>query len=719
MAYTVGIDIGGTFTDTVVMDDNGWISTYKSPTAPEALIEGFLANVELAAELEGLEVSAFLERVKRIAHGTTAATNAFIERRGARVALLATRGFEDIIFQQRMMGMTAGLTVSELTDYSKRSVPEPLVPPQLVFGIRERVDYRGESIGPLREEDVEGAAARLAEEGVEGVAVCFLWSFKNPLHEQRVGEILREHLPGVYITLSSDLQPRIGEYERAVTTLVNAYLGPAIAQYTETLESRLAEHGATSTVLLLDSSGGVMTPSEASRQPVRLLLSGPSGGLTASQHLGGLLGHPNIITFDMGGTSTDVGMIVDGAPLRRHDVVFGKYHLLLPMVDINAIGAGGGSIASVEQRSYLRVGPESAGADPGPVCYGRGGIYPTVTDADLVLGILDPSHFLGGRLEIDVEGAARAITEHVAGPLGISTLEAAAGIKRIVDARMADLLRTVTIQRGYDPRGFLLYAFGGAGPTHAPAFALDLVNEILVPVTQSVHCAAGAIASDLAYSYGVSEPMRLSRTDGGVEANLDRIEELFADLERRGHVALSKQGATEGEIHLDRFVDIRFARQTKELRVPYPARRPDSLAPLLADFLAAYAKRYGEESVPGSAGLELVTFAVEGRATLPRPELRVYEPAGTDSSAARIGTRDVWDSSVQTMLPTAMYEGSQLRPRNRVQGPAVIEYSGTTVALLSSQVAVVDELLNISIQRVDAPVPERSCWPHGGSGEVS
>ncbi len=698
MAHTVGIDIGGTFTDTVVMDDTGSIATYKSPTTPGALIEGFLANVELAAALEGLDVPAFLHRVERIAHGTTAATNAFIERRGAKVALLATRGFEDTIFQQRMMGMTAGLTVSELTDYSRRAVPEPLAPPGLVFGIRERVDYRGEAIGPLRVDDVEAAARRLADEGVEAVAVCFLWSFKNPAHERRTGEILRELLPGVYVTLSSDLQPRIGEYERTATTLVNAYLGPVIAGYTETLEARLAERGSRSRVLLLDSGGGVMTPGEAGRQPVRLLLSGPSGGLTASSYLGELLGHRDVITFDMGGTSTDVGMVVGGKPLRRHEVAFEKYHLLVPMTDINAIGAGGGSIARVERGSYLRVGPESAGADPGPVCYGRGGVLPTVTDADLVLGILDPSHFLGGRLEIDAEGAARAIEERVARPLGLSTLEAAAGIKRIVDTRMADLLRTVTIERGHDPRGFVLYAFGGAGPTHAPAFALDLVDEMVVPVTQSVHSALGAVASDLASSQGVSEPVRLSRTDEGGDAVLDRIEEVFAELEGRARTALVEQGAGEAAIMLSRFVEMRFVRQTKELRIPYPV-RPASLAPLLREFLDAYAKRYGEESVPETAGFELVTFAVEGRASLPRPELKVHEPGGPDASPARLGTREVWDSSVQAMRPTAIYEGDRLRPGNRVEGPAVIEYAGTTVALLSNQVATVDELLNISIRR--------------------
>jgi N-methylhydantoinase A len=392
MPAVVGIDIGGTFTDTVVVDAEGAVRSFKSPTTPEALLEGLLANLREAAGGHGLD--ALLADVERIAHGTTAATNAYLERRGARTALVTTYGFEDTIFMQRQLGMTAGMSAGELTDYSRRRVPEPLCPRAQVHGIRERVDYRGDVIAPLRDGDVRAAAAAIRAVGVEAVAVSFLWSFKNPAHEQRAAEVLREELPGVYVSVASELVPRLGEYERTATTLVNAYLGPLVAGYTDALEERLGE----TSLLLLDSSGSVMTAGEAGRSPVRLLLSGPSGGVTASQALGVELGHRNVITFDMGGTSTDVGLIVDGEPLHRVETEIGKYHLLLPMVDIQAIGAGGGSIARVEPGGYLRVGPESAGADPGPACYGRGGTRPTVTDADLLLGVLDPGGFLGGRI---------------------------------------------------------------------------------------------------------------------------------------------------------------------------------------------------------------------------------------------------------------------------------------------------------------------------------
>ena len=688
MTYTVGIDIGGTFTDTVVVDEAGAIGSYKSPTTPGDLLEGVLANLREAAGDAGLEPGAFLREVERIAHGTTAATNAFIERRGAKVALLTTRGFEDTIFMQRMLGMTAGLTPSELTDYSLRRVPEPLAPRRLVLGIRERVDWSGAEIGRLREDDVRAAAATLREEAVEAVAVSYLWSFKNPEHERRTGEILGEELPGVYVTLSSTLVPRLGEYERTATTLVNAYLGPHIAAYTATLEERLGAR-----VFLLDSSGGVMTPEQAGRAPVRLLLSGPSGGVTASRELGALLGHENVITFDMGGTSTDVGLIVGGEALQRHETEAEKYHLLLPMVDVRAIGAGGGSIARVEEGGYLRVGPESAGADPGPACYGRGGTRPTVTDADLVLGILDPDNFLGGRIRLDVEAAREALRREVADPLGLPVEEAAAGVKRIVDTRMADLLRTVTIERGYDPREFVLHAFGGAGATHAPAFALEVVDTLLVPASQSVHSALGAASSDVSITAELAVPMRLSRAGGAADADPERVEEVFRELELRASAGLADQGVPEPARALQRLVEVRFTRQTKALPVPYRG----SVETLLEDFLARYAQRYGDEAVPDTAGFELVTFVVAATGRLPRPQPTRHAPA-TDEPRPT-ATRRAYDAATSAFADTPVYDGAALRPRHRLEGPAIVEYPGTTVALLSGQTANVDELLNIEIRR--------------------
>ena len=688
---SIGIDIGGTFTDVVVMGDDGSVSTTKSPSTPGRLQEGLLAALTAAAEKEKTDLAALLGRIDRIAHGTTVATNAFIERRGARVALLTTRGFEDTMIMQRMMGMTAGLSPSELTDYSNRRVPNPIVPRSLIFGIRERIDYRGDVIAPLVEQDVHDAISRIKEAGIEAIAVSYLWSFKSSVHEKRTMEILTGELPDVYLSVSHELAPRLGEYERTATTVINACLGPLVREYTDQLNRRLRDNR----LFLLDSSGGVMTPDEAGRAPVRLLLSGPSGGVTAAKYMGRLCGHENIISFDMGGTSTDVAVIAAGQAGQRRETVADKYHLLLPMLDVRAIGAGGGSIAGVEQGGYIYVGPESAGAEPGPACYGLGGELPTVTDADVVLGIIDPAGFLGGKLALDREKAREAIKVHVADPLALSIEEAAAGIKRIVDTRMADLLRTVTIEQGHDAREFVLYAFGGAGPAHAPAFALDVVEEVLIPASQSVFCAFGAVASDITLNAGRAEPKRYGR-DGKGAVELADMEDIFSGLEEQADKSLEQQGVPPEQRRLQRVVEVRFIRQTKSLSVPFPG----SVEGLVKNFLDAYTKRYGAEAVPEKAGFEFVTYVVEAVGLLPRPDCARYPSAGMDASHAKKGSRPVYDMVKHVFVDTPIYRGEALQNGNRIDGPAVIEYETTTVAIHSGQAGTVDEFLGISIRRV-------------------
>ena len=688
---SVGIDIGGTFTDVVLMGADGSVSTTKSPSTPGRLQEGLLAALTAAAEKQQADLPTLLGRIDRIAHGTTVATNAFIERRGARVALLTTRGFEDTMIMQRMMGMTAGLSPSELTDYSNRRVPDPIVPRSLIFGIRERIDYRGEVIAPLAEQDVYDAVGSIKEAGIEAIAVSYLWSFKNTAHERRTMKILGEELPGLYLTASHELAPRLGEYERTATAVINAYLGPLVREYTDQLGRRLDKNR----LFLLDSSGSVMTPDEAGRAPVRLLLSGPSGGVTAARYIGNLCGHDNIISFDMGGTSTDVAVIAAGEASLRKETVADKYHLLLPMLDVRTIGAGGGSIAGVEQGGYIYVGPESAGAEPGPACYGRGGARPTVTDADVVLGIIDPEGFLGGKLKLDMNKAREAVKIHVADPLGLPIEEAAAGIKRIVDTRMADLLRTVTIEQGHDAREFVLYAFGGAGPAHAPAFALDMVEEVMIPASQSVFCAFGAVASDIALSMGRAEPKRYGR-DGKGAVELADIEAIFRELEDQADKSLDMQNITPEHRRFHRVVEVRFIRQTKSLSVPFPG----SIEGLIDNFLSAYKKRYGAEAIPEKAGFEFVTYVVEAVGLLPRPDCARYPSAGGDASHAGKGSRPVYDMVKQVFVDTPIYWGEALQNGNRIAGPAVIEYETTTVAIHAGQVGTIDEFLGISIRRV-------------------
>ena len=411
----LGIDIGGTFTDLVLMDEDGNISTAKAPTTPGELEKGVFDAVAVAAGIRGLSPEDLLSRVSAFGHGTTQATNALIERTGATTGLIATRGFGDTLALQRLMGFTAGIPVENLGHYSRRRYPVPIVPRRLVREVRERVDQAGNVLVPLDEDSVRTAVRDLIDAGAKTFAVALLWSFRNPAHEQRIGEIIRELAPGCYVSLSCEVSPIIGEYERTATTVLNSYLAPKVADYLNRIESLLRERGFRGKFNVLNSAGGVVPASEAARKPVLLVASGPAGGVMGSLQLAQEIGHNNVITTDMGGTSFDVALVVDGKPLVSGTHEVGGFHLNTPVIDIRAIGAGGGSIARVEA-GLLRVGPDSAGAVPGPVCYGRGGKLATVTDADLVLGILSPDNFLGGRMKLDLAAATAAIREQIARP---------------------------------------------------------------------------------------------------------------------------------------------------------------------------------------------------------------------------------------------------------------------------------------------------------------
>ena len=697
----VGIDIGGTFTDTVVLNDKGEIFSYKSFSTPERLLDGFLNNVRLAGEIDGLDVRQFLQSVSRIAHGTTAATNAFIERRGGKVGLLTTRGFEDTLVAQRMKGMTASLSPSQMRDYSTRQVPPALVEHDLIFGIRERTDYAGREVAPLFEEDVETAARQMVKRGVNAIAICFLWSVRNPRHELRAAEIVRKLAEDVHVSLSHEIAPRIGEYERMTTTVVNAYLAPVVSAYTSKLRDNLAAEADEEPppVFLLDSVGGVMDPVEASKEPVRLLISGPSGGMTACKEMAKTLGHPNIVTFDMGGTSCDVGLMVNGEVMKRTDTTVGKYHLILPKIDIHVIGSGGGSIAKVVSNQYLHVGPESAGSVPGPACYGRGGTLPTVTDADVVLGILNPANFLGGRVPLDVDAAKNAIQQHVAGPLGISVEEAAAGIKRIVDSQMYDLLRTVTIDRGRDPREFVLYAYGGAGGCHAPSFAFELVPEVVVPSTHSVHSALGAVASDAHAAASLSELFVIREdSDEELAKTAKKLAEIFGKLVFKAGEKLRTQGIDDSLQSYEAIAYVRYHRQPKELSVKLESLEITSevIRKAIRQFELSYAQSYGEESVPTGVGIELVGFTVDARGLLSHPAFKSQLPPKGHQLQPK-DQRRVYDATICAFVSADIFHGEEMAPGDRIKGPAIVEYVDTTVNIGSLQIAVVDEFRNIHI----------------------
>ena len=710
----VGLDVGGTFTDLVVMDDAGSVWSNKAPTTPGRLEQGVQDALELFARERSATLPQVLERVRSFGHGTTQATNVVVQRSGARTALITTRGFGDTIFIARLQGFTAGVPDELLGFYSARRWPEPIVTRKLVFEVPERVDQAGEVLLALDEDGARGAIERARDAGAEALAVALLWSPRNPAHELRIAELAAELAPELPVSLSHEVAPVVGEYERTATTVLNSYVSPRVRSYLEHAEQRLRGQRLRGAFRVLSSAGGVMSAADAARRPVTLLGSGPAGGVIGSRQLARTLGHRNVITTDMGGTSFDVGLIIDGQAAIAAVSQAGGYHVATPAIEITAIGAGGGSIASVVQGT-LRVGPQSAGADPGPVCYARGGERPTVTDADVVLGILAPQSFLGGRMRLDRQAAAAAIETQIGQPLGLTLEQAAAGIRRVVDSQMAGALREITIGRGHDPRDFVLYAYGGAGPMHCATFGSELgVPAIVIPATAMVHCAYGALSSDVLFSAQSSlqdGTISLDGTDAlhSSSSSLDdeRLERAFTELERHASAVIEANGVEAGAIGLRRCADLRYRRQTNELIVEHPG----TLAALVERFERTYEDFYGRGAGYREAGIEITTLRVEatGATAKPQPTVVATEaPASTSAPAAGAGgnghrpltapqSRRIVDPATAEPLQATVRQWADMRPGELVPGPAVIEHPTTTVYVSGGQSAALDRLGNLKL----------------------
>jgi N-methylhydantoinase A len=694
----LGVEIGGTFTDLVLMDEDGAITTIKALTTPGELEKGVLDAMSLVAEDCKISVDGLLQKIKAFGHGTTQATNALIERKGACTGLITTRGFGDTLLLQRLMGFTAGLAPEKIGWFSRRGYPDPIVPRHLIEVVPERIDQAGNVLLPLDEEATRRAIDALVAKGAQVFAVCLLWSFRNPSHERRVAELIAERAPGAYVTLSSDIAPVIGEYERTATTVLNSYLAPRVSHYLNSVEGVLRQRGLAGTFHILNSIGGVMPVDQAARRPVLLLTSGPTGGVIGSQYLAKSLGHRNVITTDMGGTSFDVGLIIDGKPQVSSTHEVGRYHVATPTVDIRAIGAGGGSIARVRD-GLIEVGPDSASAYPGPVCYGRGGEQVTVTDADVVLGIIDPGNFLGGRMKLDLEAAKRAIERDIAAPLGMTVEEAAAGVRRVVDSHMADTLREVTIGRGHDPRDFVLYAYGGAGPVHCASYGAELgVQRIVVPATSTVHSAYGAVASDIHQTFERSLLLRGGGGDLPPWQGLDPqlIQSMLDELAESCLLALEAAGVARTHAILRRSVDLRYRRQTHSLITPIPA-GPITIQVLrgvLEDFERAYEGNYGRGAAFREAGIETTIFRVEAIGQTHKPEPKLSALAGM----AVAKHRKLYDPAVGRQVTAQIIDWRRLAEGKRIDGPAVIEDPATAVLVSTGQVASVDSARNIVIE---------------------
>lgn len=694
-AFFAASDIGGTFTDTVVVDGTGTLTRFKAPTTPDDLVQGVVETFRLAAEEHGLSLADFVQLVRLFAHGTTVATNALIERDGARTGVIHTAGFGDTLFIMRgYKGF--GLEEEALKNFRTLVKAASVVSRDLVREVPERVDYRGRVLLPLNESAARTAVRELLDNGAEAIAISLLWCTEHPLHERRIAEIVREEAPDVYVSTSSDVLARTNEYTRGVTTAVNAFLGPKVTRVTASVRATLADLGLRPPPLLMQSNGGVATIERASEHPVSFLLSGPVGGVVGSRVVADAIGEPNVITTDMGGTSFDVGLVVDGRPLLQAGSFVDRQPIGVPSIAVETVGAGGGSIARVED-GLLRVGPSSAGATPGPACYGNGGVLPTVTDADVVLGLINPETFLGGRKRLDREAAAIAIAEHVAEPLGLSIEEAAEGIKRIVDARMSDLIRQVTVHKGYDPRKFALVAFGGAGPVHAHSYGADLgVKKIVVPMTASVHSAFGILASDLVVTREMSRSFLTPPGNVGAAGYVDvaEVNTILVQLERDAVAMLTDQSLDVDDIKVDRLVDMHFRFQIHELTVSVPANvlEPVHLDELVDRFIRDYEQHFGEDSAFTAAGVEFVTWRVVARGRFDRPQ--VQEAGMLNGSSSPVRTDQIYDGG---WVDAEVFDEDSLHPGVTINGPAVIELKDTNIVVGCEQRGEVDRHGNVVI----------------------
>jgi N-methylhydantoinase A/oxoprolinase/acetone carboxylase beta subunit len=694
--HFIGADTGGTFTDLVILDSEGNLTFEKAMSNRQDPGEGVRNALVSGSKLIESDVPALLASTLRFAHGTTVGTNALIERKGALVGLICDAGFEDTLRIARgPLGRNLGVPIAQALDFIHNPNPPPLIPRERIRGVSGRVDADGTEIEPLNEEEVVRALKELASIGVDSVAVCKLWSFLNPVHERRIGELARHEFPELPLSLSSAVSPVLGEFERTLTTAVNAFVGPPIRAYIKRLDEGLAAGGLQHSLQIMKCSGGLTLPQNVEREAAAVINSGPVGGLVAAQYLSQVLGYENVVTSDMGGTSFDVGLIREGDFEYDAEPCLGQgLPVQTPAVKVVTIGAGGGSIAWTDG-DRLFVGPHSAGADPGPACYGKG-FEPTVTDVLVVLGILSPENFFGGRKLLEVDRAREAIGR-VADPLGLSILETAEGIYEIVTARMADLIRKVTVENGYDPRRFALLAYGGAGPAHAALYARHLgIQNVIVPPSSSVFSALGCVLSDVRYSYARSEPLVLDADDAD---SVTRFNTTLHQLEEVALADVDASGRSRDEVVLRHTLDVRYRAQMNELTVPWNGGvlEGSSFDEVRSRFEIAYEGRYGQGTTRSESPLEVITFRVDAIVPTVKPELKA-EPLGLpDAGAAISGTRIV-SLRHAGQCEYTIYQGEKLAPGHEIAGPAVIERRDTTVLLPIGTAAVVDKYRNVHIQ---------------------
>ncbi|MCC7283769.1 MAG: hydantoinase/oxoprolinase family protein [Acetobacteraceae bacterium] len=681
MAWRIGVDSGGTFCDICLFEEEtGRVAVWKVSSTPDEPSRGIAEGVQ-----EGLgTVGAVAGTVGYFGHGTTVGTNALIQHRGVPTGLITTDGFRDLLEIGRQKR-------PELYDL-QADKPPVLVPRDRRIGVAERVHHDGTVEIELDEAALRRAARQLKAAGVQAVAICFLYGFVRPEHEAIAARIIAEELPGAFISTGHEVAPEFREYERVSTAVVNAYLGPVMQGYIGRLAERLGGLGFAVPPHITQSNGGVIGFEQAARLPVRTVLSGPSTGVVAAQEIGRMVGTGDLITFDMGGTSTDVALLKDGQCRLAAEATVHGYPIKAPMLDIHTVGAGGGSIAHVDSGGLLKVGPRSAGAFPGPVCYDQGNSEPATTDANVVLQTLNPTHLLGGRMAVRQDLAQQAIGR-LAETLGLGLMETAQGIISVVTANMARAIRVISVQRGHDPRDYTLVAFGGAGPLHAARLARELeIRRILVPRNPGILCAMGLLLTDLRADFSATRQVALDAAAAGV------AQAVFAELAARAEHWFQEEHIPPERRSSARTVDMRYAGQNYELPVELPA-GPVTAASLqaLADgFAEAHRRQYGFADPEGP--VQLVTFRLEATGRVAKANFSPQEDAGPDAADAVVGSREVWLPEAAGWVSCPVYDREKLRAGNRITGPAIVEQMDATTLLLPGMAGRVEPYLNLILE---------------------
>jgi len=679
MSYKIGVDVGGTFTDVFLLNETtGQLAVHKVSSTPEDPSKAIIKGVSEILQIQKIPP----DQVTYLAHGTTVATNAIIEQKGGKAGLLTTRGFRDLLEIGRQMR-------PRLYDLHL-DYPPPLVTRDLRLEVTERILHTGEVFIPLDESSVREQIRKLKENRVDAVVICLLYSYLNPGHEARIKEMVREAMPDVYISVSHEVLPEFREYERLSTTTLNASLMPVMDTYLRNFQKEARRIGILVSPRINQCNGGVMSVEAACRFPIRTALSGPSAGVIGALFVGNAVNQLDLITFDMGGTSTDVCLLEKGCSSISNDRWVGGYPAKIPSVDVNAVGAGGGSIAWIDLDGLMKVGPKSAGASPGPACYGLGGIEPTVTDANVMLGRLNPEYLLGGRMKIDRSLAESALTR-LGKKLGLGVMETAQGVIRIVTANMVKAIRTISVEKGYAPKEFSLFAFGGAGPLHAVGVARELeISHVIIPPNPGILCAMGLLVADARNDYVQTYLMETASAD------MEQINRIYDQLESEARQWLASEGFHESDQRLTRTVDMRYVGQNFELSVEVPARKLNSgdIEGLISQFYVEHEKNYGHYT-PGEP-TQLVNFRVMARGIIPKLDIKRGHETAEKGSTGLLSHRSVYFDE-GSPIEAPVYDRFRLPPGKRISGPAVLEQMDSTTLIFPGDQAEIDALWNIQI----------------------